>query len=96
MAGIVFIAADLIGTAAFKLKDRVGTSVAGKTVALALVPLVCFFGVVTSIKATLWSNQLLFWKQSLEPFPPYGPQVEKKAYLDTLLNIGDAYCEVGR
>ncbi len=96
MAGLVFVAADLIGAAALKLKDRVGTRVAAKTVALALVPLVCFFGVVTSIKATLWSNQLLFWKQSLETFPPYGPQVEKKAYLDTLLSIGDAYCEVGR
>ncbi|AFM27692.1 tetratricopeptide repeat protein [Desulfomonile tiedjei] len=96
MVGLIFVAADVIGIAALKLKDRVGTRVAAKTVALVLVPLVCFFGAVTSIKATLWSNQLLFWKQSLEKFPPYGTHVEKKAYLDTLLNIGDAYCEVGR
>jgi protein O-mannosyl-transferase len=96
MTGLLFVAADLIRMVSLKLKHYVGTRMPAKAVFLMLIPLICFLATVTWIESSLWSNQLLFWKQSYETFPSYGPNTEKKVYLDTLLNIGDAYCELGQ
>lgn len=96
MTGIMFVAADLLWSVAMKVKDRAGTNFALKAVSVTVMPLIFFLAAVTGLKASLWSDQLLFWRQTLEVFPSYGPNVEKKAYLDTLLNIGDGYCEIGR
>ena len=94
MVGLLFVFAGLIEIICRKLADRVATRDLPKVVILALLPVICFMATVTRIQADLWSKQALFWEQELKTFPPYGPNVEKKVYLDAFLNLGDAYITI--
>ena len=96
MLGLLLVGADAAGFAAKGLSTRpelrlmraalVGLAAAG----------VLFAAGVTSIRATIWSDGVRFWREAVNNLPPLDGQVERLPAVQALNNLGLALMRNGR
>lgn len=96
MVGLCLCAADgllfLIGWAK-KIIDPVKIPVG---MAVLLVLAIAWLGMVTHLRAEIWSNPLFFWRDTVRGLPPVGPNVERPNYFIALGSLGREMKKLGR
>jgi protein O-mannosyl-transferase len=96
MFGLCLVAADgllvLIGWAK-KIIDPVKLPI--RMAVLLVLPIV-WLGMVTHLRAEIWSNPLFFWRDTVRGLPPAGPNVERANYFIALGSLGREMKKLGR
>ena len=96
MVGLCLVAADgllvLIGWAK-KFIDPVKLRV---RMAVFLVLPIVWLGMVTHLRAEIWSNPLFLWRDIVSGLPPVGPNVERGNYCIALGSLGREMKKIGK
>lgn len=64
--------------------------------AVLLVLPIAWLGMVTHLRAEIWSNSLFFWRDTVRGLPPVGPNVERPNYFIALGSLGREMKKLGR
>ena len=96
MVGLCLVAADglllLIGWA----KKFIDPAKLPIRIAVLLVLPIVWLGMVTHLRAEIWSNPLFLWRETVRGLPPVGPNVERPNYFIALGSLGREMKKLGR
>lgn len=96
MLGVLLVVADVASLVANALASKPKLRlIRAVLVALAVAGLLFAAG-VTSIRATVWSDGIRFWREAVDNFPPLDGRVERLPALQALNNLGLALMKHGR
>jgi len=95
MLGILLVIADIASVAAEKLVGRHDLRLVRAVLVGLAAASVLFVAGVTSIRATIWSDNIRFWREAVDNLPPLDGRVERLPAIQALNNLGVALMKKG-
>jgi protein O-mannosyl-transferase len=96
MLGILLAVADGLFAVINWAHHRLGSArIVFRLAILFLLPIV-WLGMVSHLRAEIWSNSLFFWRDTVRGLPAIGPDIERANYFIALGSLGREMKKVGR
>jgi tetratricopeptide (TPR) repeat protein len=95
MLGILLVIADIASVAAEKLVGRPDLRLVRAVLVGLAAASVLFVAGVTSIRATIRSDNIRFWREAVNNLPPLDGRVERLPAIQALNNLGVALMKTG-
>ncbi|MCA1959181.1 MAG: tetratricopeptide repeat protein, partial [Desulfomonile sp.] len=96
MLGVILVLADIGRAAVEKLSCRAELRLVRAVLVGLATAAVLFVAGVTSIRATIWSDNVHFWREAVDNLPPLDGRVERLPAIQALNNLGVALMKRGR